>query len=250
MKITVITVAYNSEATVLKTIDSVSNQKNIELEYIFIDGKSSDNTIKLIEGRGSKINILISEKDEGIYDAINKGIRLASGEIIALLNSDDYYPNSNVLSEVISLFENDESLEALMGGVIFVNQENLDKTVRQISAINFKPWMMRFGFMPPHPAIFVRKNVYDKIGLYDENYKISGDFEFLIRLLLIYKIKYKIIDADWVTMRTGGVSTSGWKSRNLITHEMLKALRQNSIYSCILFMWFRFPIKFIRQLIL
>ena len=249
MKITVITVAYNSEATVLKTIDSVSNQKNIKLEYIFVDGKSSDNTYKLVKDRGSKIDILISEKDNGIYEAVNKGISQASGEVIALLNSDDYYPNSNVLSEVIALFENDESLEAIMGGVVFVNPENLNKTVRQIKAVNFKPWMMRFGFMPPHPAVFIRKKVYDKIGLYDDSYKIAADFEFLLRLLIIFKINYKVIDAHWVTMRTGGVSTSGWKSRNLITHEMLKALRQNGIYSCILFVWLRFPVKFIRQFI-
>lgn len=249
MKISIITVGYNCEDTVTTTIDSVSSQKDVDLEYIFIDGSSKDSTIVLVQKRKEVFNHIVSEPDEGIYDAINKGINLSNGDIIGLLNSDDFYPCSNILNTVVSLFQLDKSLDAIMGGIVFVSNENLSLPLRKIKSVNFKPWMLRFGFMPPHPAIFIRKSAYDKVGLYKSNYKIAADFEFLLRLLLIYKLKYKMIDSHLVTMRVGGISTSNWQVKNKITQEMLEALKSNNIFSCRLFLWIRFPIKYFKQVI-
>lgn len=249
MKISIITVAFNSAATVLTTLNSVGQQNLVDLEYIFIDGQSGDDTVKIVNSKGKLINHLISESDHGIYDAMNKGLACVSGDIVGILNSDDYYTRSDVLSEVAVIFESDPELEVVMGGVDFVDNSDLFSVVRRISSAGFAPWMLRFGFMPPHPAIFIRKSTYNRIGFYRLDYKIAADFEFMVRLLLVAKVKYKTVDKHWVRMRTGGASTSGWSSKKTITQEMLRALRDNGIYSFTPMLLLRLPIKFINQVL-
>lgn len=245
----IITAAYNCEATVSKALESIERQIDVEIEYIFIDGASTDATIKIVNSHRNLVNHLVSEPDKGIYDAMNKGLALATGDVIGILNSDDFYLHPMVLKEVASVFKEDNSLDVVMGDIDFVAFDNINKIVRSISAVGFSPWMLRFGFMPPHPAIFVRKSAYDRVGHYRIDYKIAADFEFLVRLLLIDAAKYKTTGKNWVRMRTGGASTSGWRSKRTITREMLRALRENRVFSCTPILLLRLPIKFFKQMI-
>ncbi|MBE7373015.1 glycosyltransferase family 2 protein [Pseudomonas lopnurensis] len=250
MKISVITVAYNSSATIKATLDSVQAQGYPALDYIVIDGGSTDTTLDIVRERPELVSQLISEPDRGIYDAMNKGVQRATGEIIGILNSDDFYLHSHVLQEVADAFAADPALEVLMGDVDFVSDEDLNKPVRTYRATGFRPWMFRLGFMPPHPAIFIRKTAYERVGLYKLGYKIAADFDFLVRLLLLDRAKYRIAGTQWVRMRTGGASTAGWKSNLTSTREMLRSLRENGVFSCLPMLLLRLPVKYIKQVFL
>lgn len=250
LKISIITVAYNSAATLGDTLKSVAVQNHPEVEHILVDGGSIDGTSDLVSKNGGHLAKFISEPDRGIYDAMNKGLSLATGEIIGLLNSDDFYVRNNVLEEVASIFTANPDLDVVMGSIDFVEGGDLHRVVRRVTANKFSPWMMRFGFMPPHPAVFIRKSTYERIGPYKINYKIAADFELLVRLFLIDRAKYKIVPSLWVRMRTGGASTSGWHSKSVITKEMLMSLSENGIYSSRLILILRLPIKFFKEVFL
>lgn len=239
--------AYNSEATISTTLESVAAQCYPDLEYIIIDGASRDATLARVAQYPGLVKKLVSEPDRGIYDAMNKGVRYATGDVIGILNSDDYYVDSNVLNEVAVAFASDPSLEVVLGDVDFVADGDLEKPVRSYRAGAFKPWMFRLGLMPPHPAVFVRKSAYDRVGYYKTEYKIAADFDFLVRLLLIDGAHYKSTKKHWVRMRTGGASTSGWRSNVVSTKEMHRALNENGIFSSNLMLLLRLPIKLIRQ---
>jgi len=248
VKISLITVAYNSAATIKTTLDSVLAQDYSDLEYIVVDGGSSDATLEHLSLYPALVTTLISEPDLGIYDAMNKGVRQATGEIVGILNSDDFFIHAKVLREVEAIFSADPFLDVVLGDVDFVSDEDLAKPVRIYRAGVFKPWMLRFGLMPPHPAVFVRRTAYERVGLYKLGYKIAADFDFLVRLLLVDEAKYKIASKHWVRMRTGGASTAGWRSNLISTREMGQALRENGIFSFSLMILLRLPIKFYRQI--
>lgn len=242
--------AYNSSATIKATLDSVQAQGYPALEYILVDGGSTDATLDVVRKYPELVTQLISEPDRGIYDAMNKGIQRATGEVVGILNSDDFYRHAQVLQEVADAFAADPALEVLMGDVDFVADEDLNKPVRTYHATGFRPWMFRLGFMPPHPAIFIRKTAYERVGLYKLGYKIAADFDFLVRLLLLDRAKYRIAGTQWVRMRTGGVSTAGWKSNLTSTREMLRSLRENGVFSCLPMLLVRLPVKYIKQVFL
>jgi glycosyltransferase involved in cell wall biosynthesis len=250
MKISVITVCHNSATTIKDTLSSVSDQSYDNIEHIVVDGGSSDGTNDLVKRYGKRVNKFVSGHDRGIYDAMNKGVVLATGDVIGILNSDDFYVHSSVLNEVASAFFSDPSLDVAMGDVDFVAKSNLEKPLRTYRALGFQPWMLQIGLMPPHPAIFIRKSAYDRVGLYKLDYKIAADFDFLVRLLLTDGAKFCITGKHWVRMRTGGVSTSGWRSKFIITLEMLRSLHENKLFSCIPMLLLRVPIKFFRQVLL
>jgi len=243
-------VAYNSSTTIETTLDSVQAQGYPDLEYIVVDGGSTDATLDVVSNYPGLVTQLISEPDRGIYDAMNKGVQRATGEVVGILNSDDFYHHSRVLHEVAEAFSADPELEVLMGDVDFVSDEDLQKPVRTYRATGFRPWMFRLGFMPPHPAIFVRKSAYERVGLYKLGYRIAADFDFLVRLLLIDRAKYRIAGTQWVRMRTGGASTAGWKSNLISTREMLRSLRENGVCSSMPMLLLRLPVKYIRQVFL
>lgn len=248
MKISLITVSYNSAATIQTTLDSVAAQGYADLEYIIVDGGSKDATLGLVDHYPDLVTACISEPDQGIYDAMNKGVLRATGDVVGILNSDDFYLSDHVLHEVAALFSADPELEVVLGDVDFVNNDDLNQPVRRYLTGNFKPWMFRFGFMPPHPAVFVRKSAYDRVGLYKLGYKIAADFDLLTRLLLVDRAMYQIANKTWVRMRTGGASTNGLKSNLISTKEMLRSLKENGIYSNVFFLLLRLPIKYIRQI--
>ena len=234
MKISLITVTYNSDTTLKTTFDSILEQSHINYEYIVVDGASKDNTVALIkeyEPRFKNKIKWISEPDKGLYDAMNKGIQMATGDIIGILNSDDFFTSNHILQEVSETFEKNKKLDAVYGDVHFVNPDNLEKCIRYYSSKVFKRGLMRLGFMPAHPSFYMRKACFEKYGLYKTDYKIAADFEYLLRVIFKHKIRTQYIPVDMVTMRIGGASTSGLKSHMKIMKEHLKAFRENEIYT-------------------
>jgi len=250
VNISLITVAYNSAATIGETLESVAAQNYSNLQYIVVDGGSSDATLEVLAQYPGLVTEVISEPDQGIYDAMNKGVLRASGEVVGILNSDDFYVHSEVLKEVAEIFAVDPTLEVVLGDVDFVTDDDLGRPVRTYRAVGFRPWMFRFGLMPPHPAVFVRKSAYDRVGLYKLGYRIAADFDFLVRLILLDGARYKITGRHWVRMRTGGASTAGFKSNMISTREMLRSLRENKISASTPMLLLRLPIKFFRQVCL
>jgi len=250
LKISVVTVSYNSALTIERTLSSVARQSYSDIEHIVVDGNSTDETSEVVSSHADARRIFMSEPDEGIYDAMNKGVRMASGEVVGILNSDDFYVNEFVLAEVASAFSSDQSIDVVLGDVVFVKAESLTRAVRRYGTVGFKVWMFRFGFMPPHPAVFVRKSAYDRVGYYKTDYKIAADFDFLLRLLLLDGAKYIVTGRHWVSMLTGGASTSGWRSNLVITREMHRSLRENGFFSSVLVLLLRLPIKLFGQIIL
>lgn len=249
MKISLITVSYNSAQTIRDTFNSVAAQNYSELEYILVDGASKDATLSILNEYPELVSECISEPDQGIYDAMNKGVQRATGEVIGILNSDDFYLHEDVLQQAADLFAADPELEVVMGDVDYVGEANFSLPVRTYRAGNFKPWMFRFGLMPPHPAIFVRKSAYERVGLYKLGYKIAADFDFVTRLLLVDKAKYMVSNKTWVRMRIGGASTNGLKSNFVSTQEMKRSLRENGVYSNTLILLMRLPFKLLSQVL-
>ncbi len=234
MKISIITATYNSANTLKDTLESVLKQSYNNYEYIIKDGGSKDNTLDIVREYMPKFGErlkLISEPDGGIYDAMNKGIEAASGDVVGLLNSDDFYTSEDVLQTIADTFENYKSIDAVYGDIHFVRDTDLSKCVRYYSSELFCRKYMRFGFMPAHPSFYCRKECFEKYGYFDTSYKIAADFENLLRLIYIGRITTKYIKKDFVTMRTGGASTAGVKSRTTIMKEHLRAFKNNGIYS-------------------
>lgn len=227
LKVSIITVVYNCEKTIEDTILSVFSQNYQNMEHIIIDGSSTDNTMEAVKKHKDKIQIVVSEPDQGMYDAMNKGIRLASGDIIGMLNADDVYANTDCISTVVKEFK--KNIQAVCGNLVYVPPENLNKVVRYYRADNFKPYMFAYGIMPPHPAFFVRKKNYEKYGLFKTDYSISADFEFIARLLSTHRVSYSCIPMVLVRMRTGGISTSGFRSNWILNKEIIRACRENNI---------------------
>jgi glycosyltransferase involved in cell wall biosynthesis len=228
MKISLITVSYNSGATIKDSIESVLGQDYHNIEYIIVDGKSKDNTVDIIKSFDGKISKWISEPDKGIYDAMNKGLKMATGEVVGMLNSDDFYYNNTILSQVARAFE-DESIDAVFGNLIFVDPNDLKKTVRTYSSKDWHPKKFARGFMPAHPTFFVRRKYYEQFGLFKTDYKIASDYEMLIRLLYVNKLKYKYLPITMVVMRKGGVSSNGIKSNIVLNNEIKRACAENGI---------------------
>lgn len=245
MKISIITATFNSAKTVRDTFESVLSQKYQDIEYIVVDGKSKDNTLDIIKEYEAKFGgrmKYLSEPDKGIYDAMNKGIRMATGDVVGILNSDDFYTSDDVLEVIAETFNNND-VDAVYGDIHFVKDEDLTKCVRYYSSKIFRRAYMRMGFMPAHPSFYARKEVYDKFGLYKTDYKITADFEFLLRSIFVGKIRTKYIDKDMVTMRTGGASTAGFNARKLIMKEHLRSFKENNVYTNTLILSLRYLYK-------
>ena len=251
MKVSVITVTYNSVNTIADTIQSVLRQTYKDIEYLIIDGGSVDGTQNIIKKFESKFQgrlKWISEKDGGIYDAMNKGIRMATGDIVGILNSDDYYTSDDVVANFVPAFF-DTDIDAIYGDIHFVHKGFPDKIVRYYSSRLFSPFWLRFGFMPAHPSFYVRRELYSRYGYYRTDYKIGSDFEMMVRLFDKHEIRGKYISKDFVTMRTGGASTKNIHSRLTLIKEDIRACRENEVYTntlmiCTKFLYKIFGFKF------
>ena len=248
MKVTIITVCYNSESTIRDTLESVFNQNYEDIEYIIIDGLSKDNTIKIIHEQGEKITHFTSEPDKGIYDAMNKGIDLANGDIIGILNSDDLYYDKEIISLIANIFQEDNNIDAVYGNLLYFETENPHKSVRYWKSISFYEDFFDDGFIIPHPTLFVRKSVYDNLGNYYPYFKISSDYEFMIRAFKVNKFIPFYLDKVIVKMRMGGESTKNWKNILIGNVEIYKAWKMNNLSVPFFFYVKRFIFKF-KQLI-
>ncbi|MDE5724306.1 MAG: glycosyltransferase, partial [Paramuribaculum sp.] len=229
MTISVIIATWNSAKTISNTIESIYRQTWKEIEVIVVDGQSTDNTVEIVkeyEGRfGGRLR-WISEPDRGLYDAMNKGIAMATGDVVGILNSDDFYTSDDVLERVAREID---GVDAVYGDIHFVNPDDLSKCVRYYSSRSFRRWQMRLGFMPAHPSFYCRRRVYQSLGAFDLQFKVAADFEQLLRLIYINRISTKYIPMDFVTMRTGGASTSGLQSHKAILRDHLRAYRKNGV---------------------
>ena len=224
---------------------SVLSQTYHDIEYIVIDGCSTDTTVSVIqkyeplfEGRLK----WVSEKDGGIYDAMNKGIQMATGDVVGILNSDDYFTSCDVIERMVAAFE-DQSLDAVYGDIHFIHDGEPDKCVRYYSSKPFRPLWLRFGFMPAHPSFYCRRGVYERAGLYKTDYQIGSDYEMMVRLFLVHHINAKYLPMDFVTMRTGGASTRNVKSRLQLIKDDVRGCRENGIYTNSLMISMKFLYK-------
>ncbi|WP_348799461.1 glycosyltransferase family 2 protein [Flavobacterium adhaerens] len=226
MKISIITVCYNSASTLETTILSVANQSYKNVEYIIIDGNSKDATLEIIKKQEDKITKWVSEPDKGLYDAMNKGISMASGDLIGILNSDDTFNSKTVLQEIADFHKNN-IIDASVGNII-QHKEN-GKIVRLYSSKYWSPEKLKIGFMPPHPSIFFKKELFDKFGNYELGFKIGADYELITRFFLKNNISWKYSGITTTAMLVGGLSSSGASSYKLISKEIQKALSMNGI---------------------
>ena len=246
MVISIITVTYKSGNTLATTIQSVLSQTYSDIEYIIVDGLSKDNTVSIIKEYESKFGDRlkwISEEDSGLYDAMNKGIRMATGHVVGILNSDDFFTQNDIIERVVNEFRVEAELDAVYGDVHFVNPDNLDKCIRYYSSKVFRRKLMRLGFMPAHPSFYLKRECFEKFGFYKTDYKIAADFEFLLRIIYRGNIVIKYLSLDMVVMRTGGASTSGMTSHKQIMKEHLRAFRENGIYTNIFLLGSRYIYK-------
>lgn len=227
MKISIITATFNSASTVRDTLESISTQSYSDIEHIIIDGLSKDNTLEVVS-QFSHVYKIISEKDKGIYDAMNKGINLANGEVVGILNSDDLYIHPRVIERVMERFA-DPTVDAVYGDLQYVRPTDLNKIVRNWKAGNYSKRSFYYGWMPPHPTFFVRKSVYDKLGLFRIDLKTAADYEIIIRFLLKNKIKTSYVPEVLVKMRTGGASNASFRQRVRANKEDYWAWRVNGL---------------------
>lgn len=242
MKISLVTVSFNSEKTISKTIQSIEQQTFKNIEHIIIDGGSTDSTLKVLRGHSMGHRVVISEPDEGIYDAMNKGIFLATGDIIGILNSDDFFANNNVLQSIANCFQ-DSELDAVYGDVEYFTKDDINTAVRLYSSRYFSPNKLSYGFMPAHPSLYLRRSVYQRFGSFNHAYKIAGDFDFVCRIFKDGLLKSRYLNETFVRMQLGGISTNGIKSLLLINREIMYACKENAIPTSYLKILLRYPIK-------
>lgn len=251
MKVSIITVAYNSADTIADAIQSVLTQTYRNIEYWVIDGGSTDGTIDIIkqyEALSDGRLHWLSERDKGIYDAMNKGVARATGDVVGILNSDDYFTSDDVIQRMVDGFSAD--IDAIYCDVHFVRHDNPSRCIRYYSGRLFRPWMVRLGFIPPHPSLYVRTSLLRRFGAYDDSYKISADFELIAWLCYIHGISSRYLPLDFVTMRTGGASTRDLKARIVGTREDLIACRRLGIKTNLPLIYTKYVFKIISALLI
>ncbi len=244
MIITIITVVFNNCKTIEDSINSVIGQFPFaKVQYIIIDGLSTDGTLDIINKYGDYINVLKSEKDQGIYDAMNKGITLAKGDVIGILNSDDVYSNEYVLKNISEIFISNPEIDIVYGDLVYVKQNDISKIVRKWVS---KPYFQRFfehANVPPHPSVFLRKSVYEKMGLFDLNFKLAADYEFLIRIFKSNLFKSLYVSEVFVKMRLGGATNKSFNNILIGNIDIYKAWSKNGLR----FPWYFYPLKLVKR---
>lgn len=245
MKITIITVSFNSEATIKQTIDSVLAQDYSNVEYIVVDGASKDGTVDILKSYGDRIKY-ISEKDKGIYDALNKGLKLATGDVIGTIGSDDFLPNSSVLGHVAETFIQ-TGKDVIYGDLQYINPDNEEKIVRYWSSGEYKIENWLKGWMPPHLSCYIKREAFVKYGNYITDFTCSGDYELMLRMMYKHKLSAGYLPKVLMTMRNGGTSTASWKHRYRANMEDRRAWELNQLQPKWYTLWMK-PLSKISQL--
>ena len=250
MKISIITVSHNSEKYIEECIKSVLEQSYKNIEYIVIDGKSSDKTEKILNKYKKYISTILIEADKGVYHAMNKGISKSSGDIIGFLNSDDFYANSEVISKVASTFEKNKLLEACYGNLFYVDQLDTSKVIRYWKSSKFKSGYFSRGWCPPHPTFFVKSSVYKRLGNFNLKYTIASDVELMMRFLEVSEINACYVSDLWIKMRKGGISNKNLKNIIKLNREIFQVFRSHKLHYNIFIFVFCKIIMRIKQFIL
>jgi glycosyltransferase involved in cell wall biosynthesis len=238
MKISIITITFNSAKTLATTLQSVADQDYPDIEHIVVDGLSRDGTLDIVK-QFPHVRRVISEKDAGLYDALNKGTRVATGEVVGLLHSDDFLASKDAISKIAKAFKG-APVDAVFGDISFVRPNNLSKVVRHYSSKNWDPSQFAKGYMPAHPSFYCKRELFERYGYYKLHYKIAADYELLIRYIYTHHISYRYISETIVYMRTGGASNESLKSRYILNQEILMACRENGIKTSM----FRLSLKY------
>ena len=244
MKISIITISFNRGKELVRTIESVYRQNYDDIEYIVVDGGSTDETIdhlKHWENRFDGRMKYISESDSGVYNAINKGIKMATGDVVGILNSEDYFNQNDILTQVAMAFKQQPDLDLVYGDIHYVDRFDSTRRRRYYSGENFRIERLRCGYAPPHPSLYCKRDVYTKYGLYNEKYTIAADFDIFVRFLWIEKLKSQYLPLDMVAMRLGGLSTQ-WRHRLITnTKEKHSVLVDNGIFTTYIHLMCRYP---------
>lgn len=247
MKISIITVAFNSRPYIEECINSVLRQTYSDIEYLVIDGGSTDGTVDLLRQYDGSISRWVTEPDKGIYDAMNKGIKLSTGDVIGFLNSDDLYVGDAAISSVAKEFQ-EKSTDSVFADLLFVKRNDTRKVVRYYTSFNFSPRKFAYGWMPAHSTFFAKRGVYEKYGIFKTDYRIAADYELLLRFLGRYGITYSYLPEVLVKMRTGGVSTRNFRSNVILNREIMRACAENGINTNILKVYSKYLTKVLQLL--
>lgn len=247
MKVSIITVVLNNKATIKEAILSIGGQDYKNIEHIIIDGGSTDGTQSIIDKYRDRRAIFTSEKDNGIYEAMNKGLKIASGDIIGFLNSDDLYAGGKVISEVVGIFKK-KNVDAVFGDLVLVSPHNPYNIVRYYQSKNFNHKKLTQGIMPAHPTLYLRKSVYEEYGYFKTDYSIAADFEFVTRIFKENKISYHYIPKVMIKMRAGGKSTKNLKSNWTLNAEILRACRENGLKTNLFKIYSKYPRKILTSI--
>lgn len=242
MKISIVTVCYNAAVTLGNTLASVAVQSHPDVEHIVIDGASTDGTRELVEREGRHVKVFVSEPDQGIYDAMNKGLAQATGDIVCFLNADDAYADPAVLSRVAHEMQQD-GLDALFGDVVFFNPGAPERSVRHYRSDRFRPDRLAYGWMPAHPALFMKRSIYQQLGGFRTHFRIAGDFDFVARAFASGQLRYRHLPLIMVRMQSGGVSNAGLRSKWLLNQEVLRSCRENGIRTNVFKILSKYPVK-------
>jgi glycosyltransferase involved in cell wall biosynthesis len=240
MKVSIITVCFNSEKTIADTLKSVQSQTYQDIEYIVIDGKSRDCTNDIISRFEDVVSVHVSEPDKGLYDAMNKGIKMSTGDVVGILNSDDIFAHDKVIEVIVENFRLSPNISGVFGDVGFYDEFDFSLKKRHYSSKMFEKSKFSRGMMPAHPSFYALKTCYDQVGSYRTDYKIASDFDMLLRMYCLPNASFKYINDEMVKMRLGGVSTSGFKSNYMLNREVLDSCRCNGINAS----WFSILTKY------
>jgi glycosyltransferase involved in cell wall biosynthesis len=242
IKISVVTAARNAADTIARTLESVRSQTLPDVEHIVIDGASTDDTARVVRANAQRVNVFVSEPDSGVYDAFNKGLMNCSGDVVGFLNAGDVYIGPGVLARIAEELEL-HGVDAVFADVAIVDAVDNKRVVRRYSSARFAPGRIRGGFMPAHPTLFIRRDVYRRFGFYDASYRIAGDFELVARLFGRYQISFAYIPEVLIEMPHGGLSNNGLRSVRVITSEMRRACAENGIKTSTARLLMRIPLK-------
>lgn len=228
MKVSIVTPAFNSAKTICHTIESVARQTYLNVEFIIVDGGSSDGTPAIVDQYADVVDLFISEPDRGVYDAMNKGIRMATGDVIAILNSDDFYTHSHVLEQIVDCFRQ-SGADSVYGDLQYVDPEKPHHVIRHWESGDYVQRSFLAGWMPPHPAFFVKRAVYQRYGLFNLSLKSSADYELMLRFLYKHEVSTSYLPDVLVRMRTGGLSNASWRNRLRANREDKMAWQINGL---------------------
>lgn len=247
MTVSIVTVCLNSAATIRQTIESVLEQDQPGIEYIVIDGGSTDGTLEILESYRQHIAYFVSEPDAGIYDAMNKGIRAATGDVVGILNSDDFYKDASAVSDMVRAMER-TGAEAAYADLEIIRPDDPSKVIRYYSSHRFRVSRLRWGWMPPHPTFFVLRSCYERYGLYRTDYRVAADYELLVRFLWRAGITTCRVPRSIIRMRAGGISSSSLRGRYHHNREIVRACRENGVYTNLAMLAFKIPLKLLEHM--